>query len=300
MLRFMLEKEFKQLVRHPFLPKLCLVFPCIMLLVMPWAASFEVRDVRVCLVDSDRSPLSERLAQKVAASRFFHLVCTAASHGEALAEVERNAADLILEVEAGFERHLMREGHAGVFIAANAVNSAKGGLGAAYLQSVINDYVRELNEELQPAPAAASADAALLVPHFLFNPRMDYKVFMVPALIVMLLTLLCGFLPALNIVSEKELGTIEQLNVTPVSRLSFIIAKLVLYWTVGFVTLTIAIVSAALLYRITPASSLARLWRSLLSTFWRCRGWGWSSPTTPAQCNRRCLSSSFSCWYSSC
>jgi len=95
-----------------------------------------------------------------------------------------------------------------------------------------------------------------VVPHYKFNPHLDYKVFMVPALMVMLLTMLAGFLPALNIVSEKEAGTIEQINVTPTKRLSFILAKLIPYWVIGFVVLSICMLLAALVYDITPTGSI--------------------------------------------
>lgn len=85
---------------------------------------------------------------------------------------------------------------------------------------------------------------------------MNYKKFMVPALMVMLLTILCGFLPALNIVSEKEVGTIEQINVTPVGKFTFIFAKLVPYWIIGFVVLTIVVLLGRFMYGIAPQGSL--------------------------------------------
>ncbi len=75
---------------------------------------------------------------------------------------------------------------------------------------------------------------------------------MIPALMVMLLTLICGFLPALNIVSEKEVGTIEQINVTPVPKFIFILAKLLPYWLIGFVVLTVCFILAWLIYGIVP------------------------------------------------
>ena len=86
----------------------------------------------------------------------------------------------------------------------------------------------------------------------LYNPNLNYKLFMVPALMVMLLTMICGFLPALNVVGEKEVGTIEQINVTPVSKLTFILAKLIPYWLIGFIVLTICFFLAWLLYGILP------------------------------------------------
>jgi ABC-2 type transport system permease protein len=97
-------------------------------------------------------------------------------------------------------------------------------------------------------------------PNYKFNPHLDYKVFMVPALMVMLLTLLTGFLPALNIVGEKEIGTIEQINVTPVKKLMFIFSKLIPYWLIGFVVLSLCILIARLVYGLIPMGSLLTIY----------------------------------------
>ena len=121
----------------------------------------------------------------------------------------------------------------------------KGGLGSSYLSSIINDYAAELRSEY---PATATVSGAFpsigIDTQGLFNPNLNYKLYMIPALMVMLLTLICGFLPALNIVSEKEVGTIEQINVTPVPKFIFILAKLLPYWLIGFVVLTVCFILA--------------------------------------------------------
>ena len=94
----------------------------------------------------------------------------------------------------------------------------------------------------------------------LFNPNLNYKLYMIPALMAMLLTLICGFLPALNVVSEKEVGTIEQINVTPVPKFTFILAKLLPYWIVGFIVLTLCFVLAWLLYGIVPVGHFSMIY----------------------------------------
>jgi ABC-2 type transport system permease protein len=255
MLRFLIEKEFKQLFRNNFLPKLIVVFPIVMLLVLPWAANQEVTNIRLCVVDADRSVQSQRLAQKIAASEYFILVAQPASNAEAMAYVERGEADIILEIEPRFERH-REAGNASVHIAANAVNGTKASLGTAYLASIVQSFNAELNAEHQPAKISSFQPSTLN----LFNPHLDYKIFMIPALMVMLLTMLAGFLPALNIVGEKEAGTIEQLNVTPVRRLTFILAKLIPYWIIGYVVLSLCLGLAALIYGLHPAGSLATIY----------------------------------------
>ena len=127
-------------------------------------------------------------------------------------------------------------------------------MGGSYLSAIIGDYTRELKSEMAVRPLAGKPLPRIGISTLnLYNPTLNYKLFMVPALMVMLLTLICGFLPALNVVGEKEAGTIEQINVTPVGKFTFIAAKLIPYWLIGFVVLTICFVLAWLLYGILPA-----------------------------------------------
>ncbi|MCL2436278.1 MAG: ABC transporter permease, partial [Lentimicrobiaceae bacterium] len=167
-------------------------------------------------------------------------------------------ADIILEIPPAFEKDLYKSGFANVMISANAVNGMKGGLGSAYLAGIINDFANELR--MENGEWRINSQFSTLNSQFRFNPTLDYKVFMIPALFVMLLTLLTGFLPALNIVGEKELGTTEQLNVTPMNKGIFILAKLIPYWIIGFVILSICMGLAALIYGLFPAGSMATIY----------------------------------------
>ncbi|OFY43566.1 MAG: ABC transporter permease [Bacteroidetes bacterium GWF2_40_14] len=249
MLKYLIEKEFKHIRRNKFLPRLILFFPTMMMIVLPWAANLDVKDIDVAVVNRDHSQLSGKLAEKISASAYFNLSSVSESYNNALKTLDKGDADIILEIPEGFEKSLVKEGNAKVLIAANAVNGTKAGMGSAYLVSIISDYSRELNNQ-------TITRGIEIVPQNRYNPAMDYKKFMVPALMVMLLTILCGFLPALNIVSEKEIGTIEQINVTPVGKFTFILAKLIPYWLIGFVVLTIAVIIGRVIYGITPQGSL--------------------------------------------
>jgi ABC-2 type transport system permease protein len=234
------------------------IFPVAMLLVMPWAANQDIKDMNLSVVDNDHSAFSARLINKVTSSGYFRLTDISPSNDAALRSIEAGKADAILEIQPEFERNLMKTGVADVMISVNSVNGAKGGLGAQYLTGIVRDYAHEWrieNGEL----SILNSQLSIVHSQFLFNPHLDYKVFMIPALMVMLLTMLCGFLPALNIVNEKEVGTIEQLNVTPIHKFTFILAKLIPYWIVGYIVLTIGLVLAALVYGLTPAGSLATI-----------------------------------------
>ncbi len=256
MIRFLLEKEFKQIKRNPFLPKLIIGFPVLMMLIMPWATNQEIKNINISLVDNDHSSYSERLIEKISASTYFHLMNILPNNNEALKSVEAGKTDVMLEIQPDFEKNIVTAGRTHVMISANAVNGVKGGLASSYLSGILRDYAEEIRAEQFPSSGLAALPVIDIRPQYRFNPYLDYKVFMVPALMVMLLTLLSGFLPALNMVSEKELGTIEQINVTPVPKFTFIMAKLIPYWVIGFLVLSISFGLAALIYGLFPAGNL--------------------------------------------
>ncbi|MFR6236875.1 MAG: ABC transporter permease [Parabacteroides distasonis] len=244
MIKYLIEKEFKQLLRNSFLPRLIFIFPCMIMLLMPWAANLEIKNIRMNIIDNDHSVISRRLVDKITASTYFQTTALPDSYEKGMEAIEAGTADLLLEIPRGFEKDWVNGGAANVLLAVNAVNGTKGGLGSSYLSAIVNDYGEELRTE--SGTTSFSADGNLpridILTQNLFNARLDYKLFMVPALMVMLLTMLCGFLPALNIVGEKEAGTIEQINVTPVGKFTFILAKLIPYWLIGFVVLTLCFV----------------------------------------------------------
>lgn len=221
MIKYLIEKEFKQLLRNSFLPRLIFIFPCMIMLLMPWAPNLEIKNIRMNIIDNDHSVISRRLVDKITASTYFQTTALPDSYEKGMEAIEAGTADLLLEIPRGFEKDWVNGSAANVLLAVNAVNGTKGGLGSSYLSAIVNDYGEELRTE--SGTTSFSADGNLpridILTQNLFNARLDYKLFMVPALMVMLLTMLCGFLPALNIVGEKEAGTIEQINVTPVGKI---------------------------------------------------------------------------------
>ena len=178
----------------------------------------------------------------------------------AINSIETDKADIILEIPANFEKDLVRNKSAKLMISANAVNGPKGGLGSSYLSSVVNDFSSEVRSKWINTSGVSSGQVIEIVSQNKFNPHLRYSIFMVPALMVMVLTMLCGFLPALNIVGEKETGTMEQINVTPITRSVFILSKLIPYWIIGFVVISICFCVAWLVYGLVPAGSLVTIY----------------------------------------
>ena len=128
MLRYLIEKEFKQLKRNSFLPRLILLFPCMMMLVMPWAATLEIENLRIAVIDNDRSPSSERLVHRIEASRYFQLTALPSSYAQGLQAIETDQADMLLEISRGFEKAQANGQSPAALIAVNTVNGTKGGL----------------------------------------------------------------------------------------------------------------------------------------------------------------------------
>ncbi|OQP63167.1 ABC transporter permease [Niastella vici] len=255
-LRFLLQKEFRQIFRDPSIIRIIFMMPSIQLLILPWAADYEVKNIQLSVVDHDHSQYSRQLVNKVTASGYFRLQDYSGSFTNALQQVEHDEADLVLEIPADFEKKLIKENESTLFMAINAINGVKANLGGAYLRSIVQDFNREVrlkwvqlprfNPELQVAVTASNW----------FNPSMNYKYFMVPGILVVLVTMVGSFLASLNIVREKEIGTIEQINVTPVKKYHFILGKLIPFWILGLLILTIGLTISWVAYGIMPAGSL--------------------------------------------
>ena len=258
MLSFLIEKEVKQMFRDSLLPRMLVILPLMSMFVFPFAANQEIRNIRVNVVDNDHSTLTSRIVNEIDASDYFDVSGLAATYPEALDGIESDRADMILEFPDGFEKGLVNGTGTSLLIAANAVNGTKGTLGSSYMSSMLSGSTVLGEAARKKAGAAGSVQSAdfSVSPMYKFNPSLDYKVFMVPALIVMLLTVICGFFPALNIVNEKERGTIEQMNVTPVGKVQFILAKMIPLWVCGIVILGFCLIAGRLTYGIIPAGSI--------------------------------------------
>ena len=249
MIRFLIQKEFLQIRRNAFLPKLIIMFPIMIMCVMPWVMNMEVKNIVVDVVDIDHTTESQRLVRQIAASNYFIFNGQKATYAEAMKDIEKGQADIVLEIRDG--KYL---------IAANAVNGTKGSMGSAYLSQILSEELRVKSEEFPTGfPTLAAANSSLFTLHsslVLYNKGQNYKLYMIPALLAIVMMLMTGFLPTLNIVGEKESGTIEQINVTPVSKWAFILSKLIPYWLIALFVVTVCLLLAWLIYGLTPVGPL--------------------------------------------
>jgi ABC-2 type transport system permease protein len=259
-IRFLLQKEFRQIFRNRIILAMIVAMPAIQLMILPLAADYEVKNINIAVVDNDRSAYSQRLVSTITASGYFRLTGFRGSFDEAFRLIEKDEADLILEVPAGFEKNLIRQNHEALFIAVNAINGVKANLGGSYLSSIVRNFNQDIRLDLMPPTSISQNPIIEIVPANWFNTLMNYRVFMVPGILAILVTMVGGFLSCLNIVKEKEVGTIEQINVTPIKKHHFILGKLIPFWVLGNVVFTIGLVISWLVYGIVPAGNLLVLY----------------------------------------
>ena len=254
-LLFLLQKEFRQIFRNPTILRMILMMPIIQLIVIPLAADYEIKQISISVVDQDRSPYAQKLVHKMTASGYFQLVEYTQSYAQATQTVGNGKTDLILTIPAHFERDLIKFNKAQLHLAADAVNGVRAGLGTAYAAQMIGDFNREIREEWMLMPKFNELPQIEISSANWFNQHFDYHLFMVPGILAILVTMVGAFLTALNIVAEKEVGTIEQINVTPIKKHEFVLGKLIPFWVLGMVSITLGIIVAFVVFRILPVGS---------------------------------------------
>ncbi len=273
---FLVQKEFLQIRRNKMMLPLILVMPVFQMLLLSFAANYEIKNLALTVVDHDLSSTSRQLVAKFGASGYFKVqpAATAKAAGAILLD---DRADLSLEIPPHFERDLVREGTASLSLTANAINASKAGLGMSYAGNIIRDFNGEFAAVWAPRLASLDGDlvnAPATPPVNItysnwYNPRLDYKTFMVPGILGEIVALIICFLTALNIVREREIGTIEQLNVTPIRKWQFILGKLLPFWLLSLVMMTVGLSVGKLVFD-TPMIGSLWLVFAYTATFTPC------------------------------
>jgi len=254
---FLVRKEFLQIFRDRTTVFQIFMIPVVQLLVLANAATFDVKRVAMLVVDEDRTTVSSGLVQRFQAGKQFRVVryeATDADVDHALLDREVTA---VLHIPRRFEEDLVRRGRAPVQLVLNAEEGATAGIVQGYANAILAGYAAELDRTLPtgrgPSPRVAPLD--LRVQRW-YNPTRNYKHWMVPALMVSLTTIIGLLLTAQNITRENELGTLEQLNVTPMTKVQFIAAKLIPFWILSMVIFSLGLVIGKLVFGIPMVGNL--------------------------------------------
>ena len=251
-----IQKEFIQVFRNRMMLPIIFVVPIVQLLILANAATFEMKNIKMSVVDMDMSGYSRQLISKFQGSPFYRIVNSSFSYREAENEMKNGNVDVILQIPAGFEKKLIRENKSKVQLVINAINGASAGLINAYSMMIILDYNKELIVDKLPSPLLAKRENIKVNYSYWFNPKLNYKTYMVPGILVLLVTIVGLMLSGMNIVREKEIGTIEQINVTPVRKIQFITGKLVPFWLIALAELAFGMTIGKLVFNIPIVGSI--------------------------------------------
>jgi len=267
-LRYLLRKEFLQIFRDRFMVAQLILMPIIQLLLLGNAATFEVKTARMYVVDRDHSETSRGLVDRLQASRRFRVVGASPSYDVGDQWILERKTDLILSIPVDFGRDIVRTRSAQVQLVLNAEDGAAAGVTQSYAAQIIAAYANELETELTPLVrtvtlssgaqpfSVARAQPIEVRARGWYNPDLNYRDFMVPGILVQLVTVVGTLMAAMNIVREKELGTLDQLSVTPLSQTAFMAAKLIPFWVIGLVELALGLLVARFVFHIPMIGSI--------------------------------------------
>lgn len=228
------------------------ILPLMQLIILSNAASFEVKNIKFSYIDNEKSALSRQLIGQFEASEYFNNIAQFSSKKEADIAMQNGKVDVILEIPNQFEQQLVKNKKATLSVSINAIDGAAAGVTNVYIMQIISGFNQniqtnlKLHNEVIPVPVQRIET----IPSFWYNKTLNYKTFMVPGILVLLVTMLSLFLSSMNIVREKEVGTLEQINVTPIKKYQFIIGKLFPFWVLGLVVLTVGLVIAKVIFNV--------------------------------------------------
>ena len=249
MLLALIRKEIYNLFRNRLLLGMVVMYPIVVLMLLPFATTTDIKNLQTIVIDHDHTSLSQRLQQQFFSSGYF----VNAWQGklpptlrEGMELIEDGKADLIITIPLRFEEQLMRDQKAQIEARINAFNATKGAVAGGYTQQIVQQFVAQLNESTGLEELATIPLRIVEVNRY--NPEGNYKNYIIPGLVAMLITITAFVLPALNMVQEKEVGTIEQMNVTPIHPLIFMLSKALPYLVIAVGMALISLPIVGLMY----------------------------------------------------
>ncbi len=253
----LIHKEFLQIIRNKFMLRLIIAMPIVQLVILVNAANFEMKNISMAVIDKDNSSLSAKLISKLESSSYFVITDRTTSTSKAFDQLASDKTDIMIEIPAYFEKDIYRAQKPQLAITINAINGMKAGIASGYISGIISDFERELASIIAPTQHGSTIQTTYSQ---WYNPLFDYKSLMLPGILAILITMISVLLSSLNIVREKEMGTIEQLNVTPINKVQFIVGKLFPFLVIGFIQLTLGLLCSVLLFNLHIEGSLFLLY----------------------------------------
>ena len=253
---YLIRKEFIQIFRNKFISKAIFAVPIVQMLVLVPAVTFELKEVKLAIIDNDMTPESRGLISKLNGSTFFKVSLSTFSDTEANDLLSRNKFNMILHIPSGFGKDIGAGKQGKLLATIDAVNASSAQLTWAYLNGVIRDYNAGLVKKNIAINPPVAQPVIEITNRYWYNEMLNYKYYMLPGILVILVTAIGFLLAGLNMVREKEIGTIEQINVTPVRKYHFIIAKMAPFLLIGLIDLAIGLIIGKIAFNIPFEGSI--------------------------------------------
>lgn len=233
------------------------ILPLLQLVILSNAATYEIKAIQVAYIDDDKSNSSRDLISAIRGSTYFENPIYFESRVLAEEAILKDEVDLIIEIPNDFEKDIINANHPKLGIRINAIDGASAGVQNVYLQQIIAKFntsiqLKQFNLDQPNSPLSNIQSIA----SFWYNQNLNYKTLMVPGILVLIITMLTLFLSSMNIVREKEIGTLEQINVTPIKKWQFIVGKLFPFWVIGLVLLSVGLLIAKVVFAIPMLGSI--------------------------------------------
>jgi ABC-2 type transport system permease protein len=260
-IRYIIQKEFRQIFRNKGMLPLIFILPIIQLVILSNAATYEITNIGLGYVDLDHTGTSRSLIEKFEASPYFKVTHTFFRQKEGELAMHQGKLDVLISIPRNFERDFIKYKNSEIGVLINAIDGAAAGVENVYITQIIKSFNQNLNSELLLFSGQGQKPVQIEgIPLFWYNKTLNYKTFMVPGILVLLVTMITLFLSGMNIVREKEMGTLEQINVTPIAKHHFIIGKLFPFYVIGMGLLTIGLVLAKLVFNVPMIGSILLLY----------------------------------------
>ncbi len=256
---YILQKEFIQIFRNRTMLPMIFFLPLLQMLILVFAATYDLKNVDVYVVDKDLSQTSRDLITRFEASPFFRIHDTSFDVKKGENSFNRDKADFILVIPEKFERSLIRDDKAGVQVLINAIDGSKASLIYSYVRGIISGFNKNVIAQWEGIPKFTPPLQIDVSDNYWFNPELDYKWYMAPGILSILVTVIGMFMSGMNLVREKEIGTIEQLNVTPIRKYQFILGKLLPFLVIALFDLALGLLIARVVFQLPVEGSLPLL-----------------------------------------
>ena len=253
----LVKKEFRQMLRDRSNLLVGLALPVTLILLFGYGMSFDVKDVRVAMVLEDASPRAQQVLAGLRGSTYME-PRWAGSMPETEQWLRRHEVEAILRVPPGFSGRL-QSGDAKVQLVVNGSESTLAATIESYVNGVLALWVQKEADRAGPAGQTLATGSVQVQQRLWFNEAGESTWFLVPGLLVLVLTLIGAFLTSLLIAREWERGTMESLFVTPVRPLEIVLAKLIPYVGVGLVDLAMCLLAAHFLFEVPMRGSLGMM-----------------------------------------